>query len=159
MELYFISDTHFSHTKLRNSTWESAFWKKYDEIAEDFILFHLGDLAFIQNHLYLEALFNRFRANKHCKNIVLILGNHDGKASKYLSHNVIACKSMIIRRYGREIILTHKPVVTDMINIHGHLHTSDVVKRDCTLSSNNILIEEGKIYSMKDLRKIIDRVK
>lgn len=86
MKQVFIADTHFGHDKFHSDNWEYKFWKKYNSINTDFILYHLGDLSFIHNHEYLEEIFNKFRSNKHCKNIVLILGNHDDKASRYLQH-------------------------------------------------------------------------
>ena len=94
MKQVFISDTHFGHDKFHSDNWEYKFWKKYNNINQDFILYHLGDLSFIHNHEYLSEIFKKFRENKHCKNIVLILGNHDGKASRYLQHGIVACDLM-----------------------------------------------------------------
>lgn len=154
MKQVFISDTHFGHDKFHSENWEHKFWKKYNSINTDFILYHLGDLSFVHNHEYLGQIFDKFRANPHCKNIVLILGNHDDKASRYLQHDVIACNSMSILYKNKKIILTHEPifVVEDVLNIHGHLHTKEESHRDYyNLHNNNILVETEKIYFIDEL--------
>ena len=157
MKQYFISDTHFGHDKFHSENWEQKFWKQYNQINQDFILYHLGDLSFVHNHEYLDELFKKFRANEHCKNIILILGNHDDKASRYLKHNVITCDMMNITYKNKHIILTHEPITTlkdEFINIHGHLHTKEESHRDYyNLQNNNILIESEKIYSIDELIK------
>lgn len=116
----------------------------------------MGDLSFIHNHEYLEQIFSKFRENKHCKNIVLILGNHDDKASRYLQHGVVACDSMLITYKNKEILLSHEPLVKDydLINIHGHLHTKEESHRDYyDLTDTHILVESEKIYSIDELIK------
>ena len=153
MKQVFISDTHFGHDKFHSDNWEYKFWKKYNNINQDFILYHLGDLSFIHNHEYLDEIFKKFRANKHCKNIVLILGNHDDKASRYLRHGIIACDSMEITYKNKKIILTHEPIELCLdINIHGHLHTKEENHREYyNLCDNNILVEAEKIYFIDEL--------
>lgn len=153
MKQVFIADTHFGHDKFHSDNWEYKFWKKYNSINTDFILYHLGDLSFVHNHEYLEEIFKKFRANEHCKNIVLILGNHDDKASRYLQHNIIACDIMMIKYKNKHIWLTHEPMVQPLnINIHGHLHTLEESHRDYyKLNENNILVEAEKIYYIDEL--------
>lgn len=155
MKQVFISDTHFGHDKFHTENWEYKFWKKYYSINQDFILYHLGDLSFIHNHEYLKQIFEKFRANKHCKNIALILGNHDDKASRYLQHDVIACDAMQITYKNKKIILTHEPIEYCLgINIHGHLHTKEDSHRSWyKLDEDNILIETEKIYFIDELIK------
>lgn len=155
MKQYFIADTHFGHDKFHNEKWQQKFWKKYNSINQDFILYILGDLSFIHNHEYLDQIFKAFRKNEYCKNIVLILGNHDDKASKYLQHNVIACDKMQITYKNKKIVLTHEPIsLNPDINIHGHLHTKEESHRDYyQLNENNILVESEKIYSIDELVK------
>ena len=159
MKQVFIADTHFGHDKFHSDNWEYKFWKKYNSINTDFILYHLGDLSFVHNHEYLEEIFKKFRANEHCKNIVLILGNHDDKASRYLQHNIIACDLMVITYKKEEIVLTHEPIESDLINIHGHLHTKEDSHRDYYefLDNSNILVEAEKIYFIEDLMREIEQ--
>ena len=153
MKQVFIADTHFGHDKFHSDNWEYKFWKKYNNINQDFILYHLGDLSFIHNHEYLDEIFKKFRTNEHCKNIVLILGNHDDKASRYLQHKIIACDMMTITYKNKTIILTHEPIKECLdINIHGHLHTKEDSHRSWyKLDENNILVETEKIYFIDEL--------
>lgn len=153
MKQVFIADTHFGHEKYHSENWENKFWKKYYSLNQDFILYHLGDLSFIHNHEYLDQIFQKFRKNKHCKNIVLVLGNHDDKAERYLQHGIVACDSMTITYQNKEILLTHEPVILcPTLNIHGHLHTKEESHRDYyKLNKNNILVEAEKIYFIDEL--------
>jgi calcineurin-like phosphoesterase family protein len=89
MNIWFTSDTHFNHTNIAGpkvSSWKSgyrdfgsvqemnvALIKNINDcVKEDDILYHLGDWSFggAHNILY-------FRRALICKNIHLILGNHD----------------------------------------------------------------------------------
>lgn len=153
MKQVFIADTHFGHDKFHSNNWQIKFWKKYYSINQDFILYHLGDLSFIHNHEYLDDIFKKFKDNEHCKNIVLILGNHDDKAGRYLQHGIVACDSMTITYKNKEILLTHEPVILcPTLNIHGHLHTKEESHRDYyKLNKNNILVEAEKIYFIDEL--------
>ena len=155
MKQVFIADTHFGHDKFHSDNWQVKFWKKYMAIDQDFILYHLGDLSFVHNHEYLKQIFDKFRENEHCKNIVLILGNHDDKPNRYLEHNIIACYEMTIYYKGKDIALTHEPIpLAPLINIHGHLHTKEESHRDYyELNDNNILVESEKIYYIDELLK------
>ena len=159
MKLVFIADTHFGHDKFHSDNWEYKFWKKYNSINQDFILYHLGDLSFIHNHEYLDEIFNKFRSNIHCKNIVLILGNHDDKANRYLQHNIIACDYMEITYQNKKIKLSHEPIIGTLnINIHGHLHSKEECHRieyKYKLNNNNVLVESEKIYFIEELLKEI----
>jgi len=88
-QLYFTSDTHFGHTNIASkntSKWKEGY-RHYDSleemnqdivkainqtVKEEDILYHLGDWSFggIEN-------IWKFRKQINCKNIHLILGNHD----------------------------------------------------------------------------------
>lgn len=155
MKQIFIADTHFGHDKFHSDNWEKKFWKQYYNINQDFTLYHLGDLSFIHNHEYLKQIFSKFRANEHCKNIVLILGNHDDKASRYLKHDVVACDFMRITYKNQIIDLSHEPIEYAIYkNIHGHLHDKKETHRsNYVLSDKNILVESEKIYYIDDLIK------
>lgn len=37
MKQYFIADTHFGHEKYHSENWQNKFWKKYNNINQDFI--------------------------------------------------------------------------------------------------------------------------
>ena len=154
MKQYFIADTHFGHEKYRSEEWQVKFWKKYNNINHNFILYILGDLSFVQNHEYLNKIFDSFRKNEHCKNIVLILGNHDDKMNRYIKHGVITCDLMKLTYRGKEIILSHIPinVGNEEINIHGHLHTLEDSHRQLEiLTGKHILVETEKIYEIDEI--------
>ena len=89
MNIWITSDTHFGHTNIVGSeisSWKSGYrdFKSLHEmnmalvdginkyVKEDDVLYHLGDWSFggVQNIL-------KFRKYIVCKNIHLILGNHD----------------------------------------------------------------------------------
>lgn len=154
MEKIFISDTHFYHDKYHTKNWEYKFWKKYNQIDKDFILYHLGDFSFKINNKILDDLLQKFYNNKHCKNIVLIRGNHDKEINKFTNRGIIVAEKMIIKHKHKKIILTHKPLLFPMCkNIHGHLHNKNDKHRFAILTRNNILVETEKIYNIEDLIK------
>jgi calcineurin-like phosphoesterase family protein len=153
MNIWFTSDTHFSHTNIAGpkvSSWKSGYRNfnsvhemnlalvnginKY--VKEDDILYHLGDWSFggAQN------IF-KFRNQIVCKNIHLILGNHDedieDKVIKYhdTSFNPVELFSSIqdvltlqlgktkifLSHYSHRVWLgSHKGV----IHLYGHSHGS-----------------------------------
>jgi calcineurin-like phosphoesterase family protein len=87
--IWFTSDTHYSHTNIAGpkiSSWKSG-WRNFDSVhqmnsalveginkyvQEDDVLYHLGDWSFGG-----EANILNFRNLLICKNIHLIRGNHD----------------------------------------------------------------------------------
>jgi calcineurin-like phosphoesterase family protein len=89
MNIWFTSDTHFGHTNIAGpkiSSWKEGYrnFNSVQEmndalvrninavVGEDDILYHLGDWSFggVHNIYY-------FRRALICKNIHLVLGNHD----------------------------------------------------------------------------------
>ena len=153
MNIWFTSDTHFGHTNIAGpkiSNWSSGYRdfnsvhemnmalvdgiNKY--VKEDDILYHLGDWSFGGVHNILQ-----FRNYIICKNIHLILGNHDqhiiDKEIKYhdTSFNPIDIFSSVqdvltlsigktklfLSHYSHRVWLgSHKGV----IHLYGHSHGS-----------------------------------
>ena len=153
-QLFFTSDTHYSHKNICRATTE---WKDADDKTRDFksldhmndtivdningrvgendILFHLGDWSFGGFEKIQE-----FRDRIVCKNIHLILGNHDHHIEKdknnirslfssvnhYLDLNVY--DSNLGKFTQNRFILMHYPIASwhDMnegvIHLHGHVH-------------------------------------
>jgi calcineurin-like phosphoesterase family protein len=153
MNIWFTSDSHFGHTNIAGpkiSTWSSGYRdfnsvhemnmalvdgiNKY--VKEDDILYHLGDWSFggVQN------IF-QFRNYIICKNIHLVLGNHDqhiiDKEIKYhdTTFNPIELFSSVqdvltielgktklfLSHYSHRVWLgSHKGV----IHLYGHSHGS-----------------------------------
>ncbi len=153
MNIWLTSDTHFGHTNIAGpkiSNWTSGYRdfnsvhemnmalvdgiNKY--VKEDDILYHLGDWSFGGVHNILQ-----FRNYIVCKNVHLILGNHDqhivDKEIKYhdTSFNPIEIFSSVqdvltldigktklfLSHYSHRVWLgSHKGV----IHLYGHWHGS-----------------------------------
>ena len=153
MNIWFTSDSHFGHTNIAGpkiSNWSSGYRdfnsvhemnmalvdgiNKY--VKEDDILYHLGDWSFGGVHNILQ-----FRNYIVCKNVHLILGNHDqhivDKEIKYhdTSFNPIELFSSVqdvltldigktklfLSHYSHRVWLgSHKGV----IHLYGHSHGS-----------------------------------
>lgn len=79
MAIWFTSDTHFGHKNINKySSRPFSTVEEMDEalleninarVRHDDTLYHLGDFAFGNGHLYRDAI--------KCRNIVLVYGNHD----------------------------------------------------------------------------------
>lgn len=145
--LYFTSDTHYNHTNIcRGVTrWTDAEdvtrdFKTLDqmndrivaginaEVGQDDILIHLGDWSF-GGFDSIEEFRNRI----NCKNIHLVLGNHD--------HHIQRNKGDIQRLFAsvnqyvelevnkqHNFVLMHYPIMSwnkmndGVIHLHGHVH-------------------------------------
>ena len=145
--LYFTSDTHYNHTNIcRGVTrWTDAEditrdFKTLDEmndrivnginmlVGQDDILFHLGDWSFGG----FESIY-KFRDRINCKNIHLVLGNHDhhierdreGIRRLFTSvHQYVELE--VDKQYN--YVLMHYPIMSwnkmndGVIHLHGHVH-------------------------------------
>lgn len=137
-EVFSIGDTHFGHKNIINFTKTKPFrpFANIDEHNEEIIkrwnaivtnkdtVYHLGDFCFGARNIYLAG---RLNGNKK-----LVLGNHD-------MYDIEQYKLYFTKIYGacqyQNLILTHIPVHTNQLehrfimNIHGHLHTDNVVDK------------------------------
>ena len=157
--IWFTSDTHYKHSNICRGTsnWpEGSKTRDFDTldkmndaminninhlVGEDDILFHLGDWSFggFEN-------IQEFRDRLICKNIHLILGNHDhhiendkgGVRALFASVNHYVRLELTIPNVPNEInpaktikktfVLCHYPIASwhDMnrgvIHLHGHVH-------------------------------------
>jgi calcineurin-like phosphoesterase family protein len=155
-QLFFTSDTHYSHKNICRATtnWTDAEDKTRDfkslehmddtivnningRVGEDDILFHLGDWSFGG----FEKI-DEFRDRIVCKNIHLILGNHDHHIEKnkamiqtaFSSVNHYLDLEVYDSSFGKfakfRFILIHYPIASwiDMnkgtMHLHGHVHLS-----------------------------------
>lgn len=129
--VFFISDTHFSHAKLL--TFESSSRGKrfssveeMNQVMEDNwnkvvtskdVVYHLGDVTF-GNH----EVLKRLKGDKK-----LILGNHD-KFSQIKFHFSNIFGALKYKYKDMKIILTHFPINVQSLgnrfthNMHGHMH-------------------------------------
>jgi calcineurin-like phosphoesterase family protein len=156
--VFFTSDTHYAHANICSATSD---WKEGDgghlrkfnslnemndtlvsninsKVGEDDILFHLGDWSFggFEN-------IQKFRDRLVCRNIHLILGNHDHHISRNkdgiqdIFSSVQDYLELDLRRYqNRSTVIKHKFVMMHFpiaswnemsrgrIHLHGHTHLS-----------------------------------
>ena len=155
--LFFTSDTHYSHSNICNATTK---WIDADSLTRDFeslehmnttiinnindivgendILFHLGDWSFGGFDKIKE-----FRSEIKCKNIHLILGNHDhhiernkediqslfSSVNHYIRLEVIRPSNNRKNQIDRfKFVLMHFPIASwdgmndGVMHLHGHVH-------------------------------------
>lgn len=157
--IWFTSDTHYAHKNICRGTtsWKDAdrltrdfsdldamnqmiTWNLNKAVHEDDILFHLGDFSFGGIHNTVA-----FRNRIHCKNVHLVLGNHD----QHIERNVDDLQDLFssvqhyldldVRMYNdpvkqnklvmqQEFVLMHYPIQSwagmnkGVIHLHGHVH-------------------------------------
>jgi calcineurin-like phosphoesterase family protein len=159
-QLYFTSDTHYNHKNICRGV---TSWTDAEDITRDFktldqmndriveginsvvdqddILVHLGDWSFGG----FESIY-KFRDRINCKNIHLVLGNHDHhierdrdgirhifeSVNQYLELEVTKEGSKKIDSHDRDFkvnfVLMHYPIMSwnkmndGTIHLHGHVH-------------------------------------
>ena len=141
--IFFTADTHYHHTNIVGpsvSQWKSGYrdfknMEMMDDalanninelIAAEDILFHLGDFSWGERNVIW------FRERINCKNIYLILGNHDKEIRKKPSLQSLFTK---VFEFGTEIfidetrfILCHYALkvwhqwAQGSIHLYGHSH-------------------------------------
>jgi calcineurin-like phosphoesterase family protein len=135
-----------------------------DKVQENDILYHLGDWSFGGFHSIKE-----FRDQINCRNIHLILGNHDVHITKNkdnvssLFSSVSSYKEVVIG--GNTIILSHYP----MMVWNGHYHGSWMLFGHCHGSLDSKYLGGRKMmdvgidthpefrpYHLDEIRKIMD---
>ena len=146
-QLYFTSDTHYNHKNICRgvTSWKDAEdvtrdFKTLDEmndriveginasVGQDDILFHLGDWSFGG----FESI-EQFRSRIHCKNIHLILGNHDHHIARNRGDVQMLFESVnqyVELEVNKEhnFVLMHYPIMSwnkmndKVIHLHGHVH-------------------------------------
>jgi len=165
--IFFTSDTHYSHKNICRgvSTWkdvngnvpvkQTRDFKSLDHmndyivnsinnvVKEDDILFHLGDFSFggFEN-------IEEFRSRIVCKNIHLILGNHDhhiernkdniqrlfSSVNQYLRLSISIYPGTTLYRGDYDFILSHYPIASwhnmndGVMHLHGHVHLPEHLK-------------------------------
>jgi calcineurin-like phosphoesterase family protein len=191
-QLYFTSDTHFSHSNICSATtqWKDAgdtvrqFSSLKDMnrtivdninavVGENDILFHLGDWSFGG----FEQI-QKFRSQLICKNIHIVLGNHDhhierdkdgiqslfSSVHSFIPHlevrrEVVGGKGMLERF---NFCVFHYPIASwiDMnsgvIHLHGHVHLPKHLKLgqgrslDVGMDGNDM-----KPYSLDEVMRLV----
>ena len=151
-QLFFTSDTHYMHKNICRGTtsWSNAdgFTRDFDTldqmndrivnginsaVGQDDILFHLGDWSFGGFEM-----IDQFRNRINCKNIHIILGNHDhhierdreGIRRLFTSVNQYLELEVKGKEWEQNYVLMHYPIISwnkmndGVIHLHGHVHLS-----------------------------------
>jgi calcineurin-like phosphoesterase family protein len=190
--LFFVSDTHFSHSNICSATtkWRDAgdTVRKFSSleemnrtivdninavVGEDDILFHLGDWSFGG----FEQI-EKFRSQLVCKNIHIVLGNHDHHIEKdkdgiqslfssvhsFIPHLLVKREKEgsggMMERFG--FCVFHYPIASwiDMnqgiVHLHGHCHLPKHLKLgegrslDVGMDGNDM-----KPYSLDEVMRLV----
>jgi calcineurin-like phosphoesterase family protein len=186
MNIWFTSDTHFGHTNIAGpsvSVWKDGYrnFNSVQEmndalvhninkiVGEDDHLYHLGDWSFggVHNIYY-------FRKSLICKNIHLILGNHDhhikDKEIKFLDSSFnpmdlfssvqhvftgkIGSREFHLSHYSHQVWpASHKGV----IHLFGHSHGSlKGIGRSMDVGVDTH--KEFRPYHINEIFKIMDKI-
>lgn len=152
-EVFFTSDTHYNHANICAATtvWDKDGCRLFTSleemnttlvdninsmVGEDDILFHLGDWSFGGKDKIKE-----FRDRIKCKNIHLILGNHDEHIERNRNNEQSLFASVhdylfltVVENPGTSeksstsIVLMHYPICSwngmrnGVFHLHGHVH-------------------------------------
>lgn len=134
-ELFFISDTHFYHHKIVEFESQHRPFKDVNEMNEKLIsnwnsvvgvrdtVYHLGDVLFGRPEQL--QILSRLNGNKK-----LVMGNHDVHGVReYLKY----FRDVFAVHKWNQCVLSHIPIHPSQqyrfrANIHGHLHSKDVMK-------------------------------
>jgi len=187
--IWFTSDTHYSHTNISGpkiSSWKSGFRdfgsvlemnkclvdniNKY--VKEDDILYHLGDWSFggAQN-------IKLFRDSIVCKNIHLVLGNHDQHIKdqevklKETSFNPMDLFSSVnqvleVSHEKHRFFMSHYPHLSwhhasrGVIMLHGHEHgtfdhlNENTLRMDVGVDTAKKLLGEFRPFSLEEIIQI-----
>lgn len=189
-KIWFMSDPHYNHTNICRgvSNWNDddktrdfpTLEKMNDtivnninsKVGQDDTLFCLGDWSFGGFDSIVE-----FRNRIVCKNIHLILGNHDhhiernkndcqklfSSVNQYLKLNVSLYPGTTVYRGDYDFVLFHYPIASwdnmnkGVIQLHGHVHLPENQKvsagkaMDVGMDGNNM-----QVYSVMDIVKIMN---
>jgi len=194
MNIWFTSDSHYGHTNIAGpeiSRWSRGYRdfktvhqmnmtlidniNKY--VKEDDILYHLGDWSFGGVHN-----IKLFRDSIVCKNIHLILGNHDqhivDKEIKFhdTSFNPTdlfsSVQNVLEVSHGKnKFFLSHYPHLSwhhaykGVIMLHGHEHGSfnnlnkNTLRMDVGVDSAKMILGEFRPFSIEEVIDLNSRKK
>lgn len=176
--VFFTSDTHLGHLNICEGTsnWsiprrtrnfstihemDSAIINNINSVVgEDDILYHLGDFSF-GGHTKIESYRNRI----NCKNIHLVLGNHDEQLEKNYTHLFTSVnKYLNIKLKDFRFVLFHYPTASwdglskGNIHLHGHVHlpSSEKLRMGCKMMDVGVDGNNLKPYSFDEIIEIME---
>lgn len=150
MKMWVTTDTHLGHEKTidfcgRPVDFNKRIIRGLKDIRHDDVLIHLGDVA------WNDAGEREYLGNIPCKKW-LVKGNHD---KSYTWHMKVGWdwigETMELRRFGRLIKFSHKPVPIheEDIQFHGHFHNADPERWEGELKV--ILTSKHKLLVIEDM--------
>lgn len=181
--IFFTADSHVGHCNLCRgvSHWKDKSGCRYFNTVEEMnelilknindvvrvndVLYHLGDFAWGD-----KAIFE-FRSQIKCKNIHLIVGNHDGDIltrDKFKPLFKSITKINDIKINGQHIVLCHTPFASwnkkchNSWHLYGHIHANPYPFDNRYDLSMNVGVDtnEFKPYSHEEveiyMKKILD---
>lgn len=126
--IWLIADFHFGHRSIINycnrpfkdvSEMNTTLIRNYNKVVDhNDIVYILGDLSFLNT----ESTTQIVKSLKGFK--FLIKGNHDRKSNscyRKMGFMEVYDKPILL---GNSIILSHEPVFSNLLNIHGHIHNN-----------------------------------
>lgn len=167
---WFTSDTHFGHANIIeycNRPFSDV--EEMDDVIIDGIngcvtindtLYHLGDFSFGKNNL---EKVREYRGRIRCKNIHLILGNHDYSIRNNLDIQKIFSSVSDLKQVklnNQKYILCHYPLEIwnakhhGSVHLYGHTHEDNIKKMKGRL---NVGVDLNNFYphSLKDIKHAI----
>ena len=152
-DIYVLSDLHFSGN-LKHDEHIITFIN--DTVQVDDILFILGDIVLLPfiDKFYIISSMSKIQ----CKNMFLILGNHD----VYTMEVLYKCGFLAIyERYTTpKYVFSHQPCNTkdpNIINFHGHLHNSGCYDKFYTNISHKVDVYYDKYEKPLTVREHLER--
>ena len=157
--IYFISDLHIKHTgmvggiiKFERTCFniieqhDTAVKKAFNILAPEDEVWILGDIG------YYDEWIKTIKSKKY-----LIMGNHD-KWSKAHYENLFDKVYDHPVWFSPRIVLSHEPIPVedDILNIHGHLHNSQLDK--VNYLNVNIHRMGYKLCSLKQINKMLCKI-
>lgn len=150
MTYWITTDTHIGHKNIqrycnRPANCDELIFAGLSVIQKGDVLIHLGDVAFTNRgeEEYFLGIPTGVRK-------WLLLGNHDRSAKYHLESGWDwVGNTMTIRRYGKLIKFSHKPVPLgeEDIQIFGHFHNNPI--ENCEGYLTRLLTSKHKLLSLE----------
>jgi len=173
VEVFFLSDLHLNHQKHLEFDKSRQGFTDIDLFNEAIIdsinqtvreedhLFLLGDIIFGNIPMSISEFFTRI----NCKNIYLIIGNHDKRGRMLEVKRLKLISNLLYLRvfYGQELtmfFLCHYPMIDwykkhyGSFHIHGHTHRN-LLESDPELYEKNRIFDASGILKPISLKEII----
>lgn len=170
---FYTSDLHFDHTNMID--YELRPWDTVEEMNQGLIdninervgehdqLYILGDFTLRTKRARIIELRNAIK----CKNVHLIVGNHDYFADNAWVKEVFATVTPYkeIHDGDQKLVLCHYPIMSwngmnkDVIHLYGHVHSRPRLQHPHP-HAYNVGVDVNDYYpvTLKEIKKRLDRI-